>query len=409
MSNRITDPVHELKGFLKRQASTFRTNILRNQINFFALALTIQYQSIYLTTLGANPLTLGYLNSVIGVIYTVSTIPAGTLADKHGIKKMIMITTMVSMLASLLFGIANTWQVAAVGLLLFGFGTSLDQTICPMICGSLLGNHERATGMGICDSLSFLPSLFAPILAASLITLFGGMNTEGIRPLFIMQFAFHLIVFVIIRSRFENPPIEVGGQKRNLFKDLKYILSEGKYIRRWLIVTSLSFFPFQVLFYIPLFAADVLGSNQFVVGGLGIAATLVMVFLSVPMGLIADKYGKMNVIIASSFLVFLSRFLLIYAPNNMVVLLSGLFGGFFLSLIPSQITISADLVPVEYLGSWYGTIGFFRGIVNIVSPLICGYVWEVYAPQSMFLLLAAVQALHILVVISVPKDIEKRG
>lgn len=408
MSDRITDPLNEWKGFLKRQAGTFKTNILRNQLSFFALGLTTQYQSIYLAALGANPLTLGYLNSVIGLIYTITAIPAGILADKYGIKKVIMATMLISILSTFLFGISYSWQVAAIGLILLGLSTTLDQTTCPMICGSLLQTHERATGMGICDSLSFLPSLAAPIIAASLITVSGGMNADGIRPLFFLQIAFLLTAFAVISTRFENPPIEIGGRKTNPFKDLKYILSEGKYVRRWLVVTSLSFFPFQVLFYTPLFAAEILGANQFIVGGLGMATSLVMVFLSVPMGHIADKYGKKNVILSSSVIVIASRLMLIYAPNDMVILLSGLLGGFITTLTPSQTAISADLVPKEYLGSWYGIIGFFRGIVNIISPLVCGFVWEAYSPQSMFILLAAVQTLHVLVTLTIPKDIEKK-
>ncbi len=408
MSDRITEPLQEWKNFLKRQAGTFKTNILRNQLSFFALGHTTQYQSIYLAALGANPLTLGYLNSGIGLIYTITAIPAGILADKYGIKKVIMATMLISILSTFLFGISYSWQVAALGLILLGLSTTLDQTTCPMICGSLLQTHERATGMGICDSLSFLPSLAAPILAASLITVSGGMNVEGIRPLFFLQIAFFLVAFAVISTRFENPPIDIGGRKSNPFKDLKYILSEGKYVKRWLVVTSLSFFPFQVLFYTPLFAAEILGANQFIVGGLGMATSLVMVFLSIPMGHIADKYGKKNVIMASGLMVIASRFLLIYASNNLTILLSGLLGGFITTLTPSQTAISADLVPKEYLGSWYGIIGFFRGIVNIISPLVCGYVWEAYSPQSMFILLAAVQALHVLVVLTIPKDIEKR-
>ena len=103
------------------------------------------------------------------------------------------------------------------------------------------------------QKLSFLPSLVAPFLAASVITVFGGMNTEGMRPLFFLQIAFLLGAYVIISTRFENPPIPTGGRSTNPFKDLSYILSEGKYVKRWLVVTSLSFFPYQVLFYTPLF------------------------------------------------------------------------------------------------------------------------------------------------------------
>ena len=63
---------------------------------------------------------------------------------------------------------------------LSGVAWILDRTVCPMICGSMLASHERVTGMGICDTISFFPQLIAPIIGATLITYFGGMNKTGI-------------------------------------------------------------------------------------------------------------------------------------------------------------------------------------------------------------------------------------
>ena len=52
--------------FLRRQESPFKVNILRNFAQRFATNLTYQYQPLFLTSLGASPLVLGYLNSVNG-------------------------------------------------------------------------------------------------------------------------------------------------------------------------------------------------------------------------------------------------------------------------------------------------------------------------------------------------------
>jgi len=38
--------------------------------------------------------------------------------------------------------------------------------------------------MQLCDTVAALPRLFAPIVAAFLITMFGGLNVQGIRLLY---------------------------------------------------------------------------------------------------------------------------------------------------------------------------------------------------------------------------------
>ncbi|MCK5671337.1 MFS transporter, partial [Candidatus Bathyarchaeota archaeon] len=139
----ISELVKGWAGFLQRQESPFKVNIMRNLVKNLAVNLTYQYQPIYMTSLGATPLILGYLNSISGAVNTVLSIPTGVLADKVGIKRVLLLTLGISILSTLVFGVANTWQVAAVGLILSAVAFILDRTSCPMICGSTLGTEER--------------------------------------------------------------------------------------------------------------------------------------------------------------------------------------------------------------------------------------------------------------------------
>lgn len=394
-------------GFLQRQESPFKVNIWRNLIKNLAANLTYQYQPIYMTSLGATPLILGYLNSISGAVNTLLSIPTGILADKVGIKRVLMLTTVISVMSSIVFGLANTWQIAAVGLILSAVAFILDRTSCPMICGSTLASEERVTGMGICDTVSFFPQLIAPIIGAVLITYFGGMNSTGIKPLFWIQVVGLVGSLVIIWTKFTNPREHVIGEKSSVFANITNVFKEGTMVKRWIVMMMLSSFWWQVAFYIPLYAAEIKGANQFIIGGMSTASTIVFVFFAIPLGHLADTKGRKNMITAGGFLMVLSYLLLIYSRSDIMLLVSGFFSGFAMTIGQTQMAIGVDLVPKKYMGSWFGLMGFFRGLVSIVSPIICGYLWDGYSPQSVFWLIIATQIGGMIMLHTVPTSITR--
>ena len=393
--------------FLRRQESPFKVNMLRNVTQSLAMNLTYQYQSIYMVSLGASPLILGYINSISGVINASLSIPGGALADRLGIKRILIFVLSFYVLSSALFSFSYLWQTAAAALLVFTVAFTLDRTTCPMICGSTLSSEERVTGMGFCDTISFAPQIVAPLIGAALITYFGGMNAKGIRPVFYIQTALMLVPLLVIWLKFTNPRHHVIGRKGSVFSNIRNVVQEGSMVKRWIILTMLNSFWWQVAFYIPLFAAEIKGANQFIVGGMSTAATLTSVGLAIPLGRLADRKGRKNMMTIYGSLVGVSYLLLIYAPNNLILLLAGFLNGFTMLNGQTQTATAVELVPRQYLGSWLGLLGFFRGLVSIVSPIISGFLWDIISPSSVFLLLLLTQVGALITLWTIPSSITK--
>jgi MFS family permease len=393
--------------FLRRQESPFKVNIIRNFAQRFATNLTYQFQPLFLTSLGASPLVLGYLNSANGLVNTLLAIPTGVVADRMGIKRVLVFTMLLSVISAVVFAVANSWEVAAIALVLSGTVMILDRTVCPMICGSSLASGERLTGMGICDTISFFPQLIAPVLGAFLITIFGGLNAEGIRPLFYLQVVGLLVALAIMQFWFKNPAAQAGGSRGNVFVDIGGLFKEGRIIKRWLLLTVAAAFPWQVMFYTPLFAAQVKGADQYIVGGMSAAATIVFVFLAIPMGRLSDTVGRKKIGALAAVLMILSYGVLVYAPNDATLLLAGFLSGFSMSFTQNLMAISVELVPPKRLGSWVGIQGFCRGVVGIISPIICGYLWAFVFPGSVFYFLAATQIVALVMLVLVPTEITR--
>jgi MFS family permease len=166
-------------------------------------------------------------------------------------------------------------------------------------------------------------------------------------------------------------------------------------------------FWWQVAFYIPLFAADIKGANQFIVGGLSTASTISSVVLAIPLGRLADTWGRKKIMTVYGFLVCLSYVTLIFASSNPMLLFAGFLNGFTMLIGQTQTAMGVDLIPVKYMGSWFGILGFFRGLVSIVSPIICGYIWEAVSPSSVFVLLIGTQLAAMIILLTVPTSVTR--
>ena len=147
-------------SFFKKQKKPFKVNILKNLVQNFSMGLTQQYQSIYITLLGADPIQLGLITSIGGVLNAAVTIPASHFANRRGIKKALLTSILITAIGYLIIGVSNDWFFTIPGLALTSMAWGMGMVACPMVCGYCLDSSERATGMQICDTVSALPRLF---------------------------------------------------------------------------------------------------------------------------------------------------------------------------------------------------------------------------------------------------------
>jgi len=97
--------------------------------------------------------------------------------------------------------------------------------------------------------------------------------------------------------------------------NLSEMISEGKMVKRWILITMFSAFAWQVMFYVPLYAAEFIGVDPFIIGGMSTASTIVFVFLAIPLGYLADTRGRKKRVIAATLLFCTHIFTKSYFPT----------------------------------------------------------------------------------------------
>lgn len=124
--------------------------------------------------------------------------------------------------------------------------------------------------------------------------------------------------------------------------------------------------------YDKLYMQD-LGATPFVIGSVAALSTIVVAFIRIPGGYIADRFGRKKIIVTMTFTVALAYLFYAFAPNWEWVLIGALISNFCLIYQPALMAMRADSVPPEKRGIGFALADFLPMLVSIPAPIISGY------------------------------------
>ena len=377
--NRAASAIAKGFGFFKRQQRDWKVTVARSNSSMFLHRIITPYLSIYTVALGATATQLGIVNSVGMIVAGLVNPFAGWLVDRVGVKRIYLIAISLIAVSYLTYGLAQNWTIIIIAMVAFWIGNSVGGQNCSVICANSLVNEERATAMAICETFNMgVLGIVAPILGALLITAFGGINVGGIRPVFFILLAGTTATFILIFTLLSNRrwAVEEEEISPNFFKGLSQVFREGKNLKRWLIIFSVTSLPMgMVMPFRYVFANEIKGADQFVLGAMETAAALVPLFLGVFVGRLADKIGRKKVMYLSMPFVWASNLILIFAPNPSFLIVAGALQGFLMiSGLPSR-AMTRELVPPEQMGRWLGICSFCGMLFSAGAVYLAGLIW----------------------------------
>jgi len=382
--------------------------VIRQVFKRFFSQMTLQYSNIYIMELGASPMELGAVNSASGLGSSIVSLPLGYVRDRWSVRKVYLFGVAILTLSPFFYAIANEWKMVIPAILISGFGMGLGS--CIMYCDLCLPNEDRATGKALCEGIGALPTLLAPTVAAFLVTLFGGINVIGIRPLFWLQFLIEVILLAYVYRKvteIDRPRREI--RFINPLHDFKDVFQRGIAPKRWLLFLSITSFTQMIIstFRYP-FAYEMKGADQFVIGGITTTMILTEAVFSTPLGRITDKIGRKKMFYIITPLFSLANIVLILASSSEWLLLSGFLMGFRMLGYFAYGSMTPELVPRDCLGRWRGLIDLFTGLVSIPAPIIGGYIWEHLGPSWVFIIPTLIDLFVVIpILITVPETLTR--
>ena len=405
--------IARVESFIKRPKPNYRIAITRAAASSFLLGLTAQYNSIYTVALGANKIQLGSISSIGNGVSALISAPLGWLVDRYGLKRFYLMGIGLTAGAMLVYATAPDWKVIIVAIIILSISMRLIGTGCSVICADSLKNKDRATGQNLCVTLSRLSALVSPMMAAFLVTAFGGMNAQGIRPLYYIRFIGYFFILLFVATKLQEPErIKISEEegKKSFIRDFRRLFEHSIALRRWIVVASLDQLPMALTApFLQVFAKEVKGADQFVLGEMATAATALYLLFGIPMGRLADRIGRKKVIYLVTPLWYASNFLLVFSPNLTTLIIAGALQSFYSISSVAASSMTLELVPVGQMGRWSGLLGFFRGLVAVPAPLIGGLIWNKVGPAYVFLIPIAIDLfLRIPLLTTIPETLGRK-
>ncbi|MBO3804182.1 MAG: MFS transporter [Candidatus Brockarchaeota archaeon] len=365
----------------RRQGKNWKIISMRSMANRFFERLTVDYNSIYISALGADPLQLGLLNGFSNVAGTAISAPFGWIQDRFSLKKIFLTGVVLSVLVTLAFALAKTWVMLIPAMVLSSIAVTVGS--CLTICDVSLRDEDRSACKGICDGAFVTPSLLAPALAAFVITHFGGISVEGIRPLYWIRFIAGAVLALVLFTNLKEVARPSPPKSAGFVGDYREVFRRGKALRRWIAFIAASYFSTGMVSpFVQLFAYEVKGADQFIIGSMTTAGLVIQVLFSASMGGFANRIGRKNIIYLVEPLYCASLLALVFAPSPEYLVISSVLGGFrtiaeYVATDPLQV----ELVPIDCRGRWRGIVGLFGGLASIPAPIVGGMIWEKMGPN----------------------------
>ncbi|MEM2465275.1 MAG: hypothetical protein QXL85_06655, partial [Candidatus Bathyarchaeia archaeon] len=114
--------------------------------------------------------------------------------------------------AMVIFALANDWRLLIPAFILYS-QIIRQIPLADVVFITFTEPHKRATLVGLSRIFCGIMSIFAPLIASTIVTYYGGINMHGIRPLYYISIPILSAVLLILYKGLDE--ISISNDTRN--------------------------------------------------------------------------------------------------------------------------------------------------------------------------------------------------
>lgn len=359
----------------------------------------------FLAVLGIPAAGLGIIEGIADMAANFTKMVAGFIADKLGHRKVLVLVGYgLTPAGQILIALAGGWPFLLLGRVVSWFGKGLRGPLRDAIVIQSISPETRGRAFGFHRAMDTVGAVLGPLFGVALLGWAQGLSWQNpsgpfrlvlwvsVVPGILAVLAFLALVKDPAHS--PNPALRFLSSLRGLPARFKrYLAAVG--------VFGLGDFSHSLL----ILAATQLLTPSFTVvqaaqiaGLLYVGRNMVQVAASYPIGMLADRFGPLPVLVVGYGLGVLTAVLTATAflfGIGSVPLLAGIFlvAGLYMSVQEAlESTVTAGLANQATLGTSLGALGTVNGTGKFISSAAVGIFWTAVSPVFSFGFAASLMA-----------------
>ena len=370
----------------------------------------------FLAVLGIPAAVLGMIEGIADAVASFTKMISGYIAEKLGHRKLLVVVGYgLTPIGQVLIAMASAWPLLLAGRVVSWFGKGLRGPLRDAIVTQAISPETRGRAFGFHRAMDTVGAVVGPLLGVGLLGWAQGLSWEDPAGPFRVVLWFSIlpgVLAVLVFLTLVKDPEHSPNPALQFFQALRGLPSRFKRYLRAVGLFGIGDFSHTLLI---LAATQLLTSSMGVVqaaqmaGMLYVWRNIVQVVMSYPVGMLADRYGSLPVLIVGYTLGVLTAIMAAMAfwfAIDSPVLLGAVFSvaGLYMAVQEAlESTVTADMVSQEMLAMSYGALGTVNGTSKFVSSTVVGVLWTVVSPVFGFGLAAFLMAIGTLALLRVGK------
>lgn len=339
------------------------------------------------------------------IMIALAAIPAGIIADRVGIKKIIGIGAVIALIGAMLRGTATGYSDLLIFSLIFGLGMGLTFANLPNLARSCSLKRQTILVMGILNGFGVLSGVGIG-LAITVPLIYPLTNSyQGVFYFWSILLLFATILWWVMVREPPCPNGEAQPEKIR-YTDIKLIL-KNKVL--WLLAFLLflhNFFFYTWSGWLPTFLLEK-GFNLSFAG----LMTSIMLWVGVPTVILVPMLFsgakipiKLFIWIPSMIFAFLAVGIL-YASQSVISVLMIIAGVINILRFNTLLTLPVEIMPKERAGTASGVVVSIGYLGAVIGPVIAGRILDITGSlQSVFIILAVLSIITMGFAFLIPSD-----
>jgi MFS family permease len=333
-----------------------------------------------LLTLQFSPLQFGIVDGLYQSVSAIARLASGLVADRWSRHKPVAVAGYAMSALCKLGMLVLPGNPATFGAMVAIDRTGKGVRTAPRDAMISLSARpsELATGFGVHRAFDTAGVVVGPLLAFLVLR----SITDGFSVIFALSLAFALLGLAVLGLLVSDPPREAAGATPSLRTmlsacvdaRLRAVLTTGALLNATVMGDAFLYVMLQrqsqtVIENLPLF---------YVITSIGFLA------LAVPVGRLADRYGRVRVYLAGHAAVAVVYAVVLTTPLHMAGITACLllYGAYYAATDGVLAAIVGGVVPRDVLGSSLGAVGTATSLARLCGSIALGALWTWKGPQA---------------------------